>query len=314
MYYPFLRARQFELIALRELAAENAIQRHVTPVLEPVKATFNNLKLAHAVFTETNLRCNLIVNPLVGEATGDTNIFLDFLNGTEYSHFTPAFHYTNNSEYILRCIQQYNLEDCLIICHNNFNDGPGIRQLCGHQSVSSVMVFDPQKYRSLDRYLKGQNIHYIRFDDVFEKQLKNADFLEIPAHKFTEEHLYYREENFYGFSDFTVLPSEYVDGGSTPRAVVIHLTYLDPAHENEIWIRHFTSNTNDSIANVQGKFGEAAQKAIRFCDQSGLNNSAIAELRAYFDQGRYPGLGMVKKISIKNHLTVVNNFLTQRNA
>lgn len=37
MYYPFLRARQFELITLRELAKEEAIQGVVVPILEPVK-------------------------------------------------------------------------------------------------------------------------------------------------------------------------------------------------------------------------------------------------------------------------------------
>jgi hypothetical protein len=56
-------------------------------------------------------------------------------------------------------------------------------------------------------------------------------------------------------------------------AVVIHLTYLK---ENEqIWKRHFTSTTNDSQANVQGKFAEAAKKAVGFCKSEGLNNLAM---------------------------------------
>jgi hypothetical protein len=314
MYYPYLRARQFELISLRELATENLIQGHVTPVLEPVKETFNNLRLAHSVFAQTNFNCYLIMNPLVGEIPGDTDTFLGFLNSLENSHFRPAFHYTNNSQYILNAIQQYNLTDCLIVCYYNFNDSADIRQLCEHPNVSSIMVFEPQKYRSLDRHIRTLEKNYIRLDDIFEKQMKNADFLDIAAHKFTEEHLFYREENFQGFSDFTVLPSEYIDGGSTPRAVVIHLTYVNAEEENQIWIRHFTSNTNDSIANVQGKFAEAAEKAIAFCDQSGLANSAITELRNYFIEARYPGLGTVKKISIKNHLSIVTSFLAQHNA
>ena len=48
MYYPFLRARQFELINIRELAAEGSIQGHVVPVLEPVKESSNSLNLANA--------------------------------------------------------------------------------------------------------------------------------------------------------------------------------------------------------------------------------------------------------------------------
>ena len=63
MYYPFLRARQFELISLRELALENMIQGNITPVLEPVKEAFNNLNLAHKIFEEKGLQSFLIVNP-----------------------------------------------------------------------------------------------------------------------------------------------------------------------------------------------------------------------------------------------------------
>lgn len=133
--------------------------------------------------------------------------------------------------------------------------------------------------------------------------------MNIPAHKFSEEHLYYTEDGYQGFSDFTVLPKEYIDGGSTPRAVVIHLTYINTNAEEQIWIRHFTSETNDSIANVQGKFAEAATKAVQFCDELPLTNSATNELRRYLNEARYPGLGTVKKISIKNHLLIVDNFL-----
>jgi len=84
---------------------------------------------------------------------------------------------------------------------------------------------------------------------------------------------------------------------------------LNAQSENQIWIRHFTSETNDSISNVQGKFAEAAGKAIQFCDELPLDNSAIFELRNYYNDHKYPGLGTVKKISIKNHLLIVRSFL-----
>jgi len=311
MYYPYLRARQFELIAVRELVTENVLQGYVTPVLEPVKESFNNLRLAHTILTEGNFNCYLIMNPLVGEIPGDTNAFLDFRNGLDNSRFLSAFHYTNNSQYILDSIAQYNLTNCLVICYQNYTDDDDLRELLANQNITHVMVFEPLDNRSLNKFIKTLDKTYIRLDDVFEKQLKNADFLNIAAHKLTEAHLYYEEDGFQGFSDFTMLPSEYIDGGSTPRAVVIHLTYINADSENQIWVRHFTSNTNDSIANVQGKFAEAAEKAIIFCDATGLANSAITELREYYDEARYPGLGTVKKVSIKNHLHIVTNFLNQ---
>lgn len=312
MYYPYLRARQFELITLRELVSENVIQGYITPILEPVKDTFNNLNLAHKLFKDKNFNAYLIVNPLVGELNGDTSVVLEYLQTIDDCHFLSAFHYKKNSEYITQCIDQYNLTNCMLICYDNFIDDDNFRELCRQDSITHITLFEPHKYRNLDRFLKSLGKNYIRFDDVFERQLKNADFLDIQAHKFSEEHLYYRDENFQGFSDFTVLPSEFIDGGSTPRAVVIHITYLNASEENQIWIRHFTSNTNDSIANVQGKFAEAAEKAISFCRENNFENSAITELRNYYLHGKYPGLGTVKKIAIKNHLNIVKNYLEGR--
>jgi hypothetical protein len=195
----------------------------------------------------------------------------------------------------------------MLVCREGFTSEEELKRACQNPAITHIVLEQPNKYRSLDRFIKSLGKFYIRLDDVFEKQQKNADFLTIQTHKFSEEHLFYKEENYQGFSDFTVLPSEFIDGGSTPRAVVIHLTYKN--NEDQIWISHFTSESNDSIANVQGKFAEAADKALKFCDKLPLINSAIEELKLYFEESKYPGLGVVKKISIKNHLLVVNGLL-----
>lgn len=37
MYFPYLRGRQYELIALRELLANNKLGNNVIPIIEPVR-------------------------------------------------------------------------------------------------------------------------------------------------------------------------------------------------------------------------------------------------------------------------------------
>ena len=59
MYYPYLRGRQFELITIRDLALENALEK-VTPVIEPVKESFNSLSLANNIFLESGFKPFLI--------------------------------------------------------------------------------------------------------------------------------------------------------------------------------------------------------------------------------------------------------------
>lgn len=315
MYYPFLRARQFELISLRELAVEGATQGSIIPILEPVKLTFNNLNLAYNVFVERNQNVYLIVNPSVGELIGDSNHYLDYLNELNNEIVFPAFHYKNNNksnfEYITQSINNYGLNQCMLICKNDINENDEeFRILAQLAEITVINIEDPSRNRALHRFVQSLGKTYIRLDDLFEKQARNSDFLSIEEHRFSEEHIYYSQENFTGFSDYTVLSSEYSDGGSTPRAVVIHLTYVN--QQNQIMIRHFTSETNDSIANIQGKFAEAAQKAVNYCRLNHLSNSAILELENYYDEQHYPGLGTVKKISIKNHLLIVSHYLRNR--
>jgi len=199
----------------------------------------------------------------------------------------------------------------MIICQNDVNpNNADFSSLAELENVIAFNVEDPGRNRSLSRYIRDLGKMFIRLDDPFEKQLRNSDFLTIAEHQFSEEHLYYQDENFDGFSDYTVLPSDFTEGGSTPRAVAIHLTYLHA--QDQIWIRHFTSDTNDSIANVQGKFAEAASKAVNYCRRNRLTNSALDELYRHFDEQHYPGLGTVKKISMKNHILVVAGFLRNR--
>ena len=39
MYFPYLRGRQFELIALRELLEDDLIGNKIVPIIEPIKPT-----------------------------------------------------------------------------------------------------------------------------------------------------------------------------------------------------------------------------------------------------------------------------------
>lgn len=121
MYYPFLRARQFELITIRELATEEATQGVIIPILEPVKETNNNLTLAHNLLQEKNQSAYLIVNPSIGELAGDSPFYLNYMEKLENAKFLPAFYYNNNSEFINQCIDNFGLNNCMIICQNNIN-------------------------------------------------------------------------------------------------------------------------------------------------------------------------------------------------
>ena len=52
MYFPYLRGRQFELIALRELVEKGVLSNRITPIIEPVKLSSTLVKTIEALEEE----------------------------------------------------------------------------------------------------------------------------------------------------------------------------------------------------------------------------------------------------------------------
>jgi len=308
MYYPYLRGKQFELLALREFATNYAGTCHVFPIIEPVKSSFNSMKLAIKKLNEVKVPFAFIINPKKGELVGKFETVLAELDEVlSEAIWTPAYIVDyRNSKRISEHINEKNYISVMLICDESVDTNQlAFKQLLEMNQVMKVVFADNN--RSFKRELSRLQKEAIRIDDKFNAQKRNSDYENIPEEQFSEEVFYYNEDNFAGFSDYTVLSSEYIEGGMLPKALAIHFTYQK---NKEIWIRHFVSDTNDDNSNIQGKFAEAAIKAIQFFDELPYTNNALEELNRYFKTEQYPGLGVLKKLSIKSHLELINNILT----
>ena len=143
----------------------------------------------------------------------------------------------------------------------------------------------------------------IELEDNFKAQTKNSDYLQVGESIFSEEHLYYKTEGFVGFADYLSIGEEYSETGFLPYAVAIHLSYADD--NNKIKVKHFVSDSNDDTSDIAGKFAEALDKLIDWCDQTNYNSVAIPQFREYHKNGHFPGLGTLKKLSLMNHIDLV---------
>ena len=307
MYYPYLRGKQFELIALREFSKETPTPSHVCPIIEPVKSSFNGLKTAIDALSSKKISFALVLNPSDGDfrrEQQDILVNLPFLK--ELGGWTPAFIYKGDGSRIETYIATNSLNDVMIIFQDSIDlSKEDVSQLLGNNSVKYV-VANLDRDRRNRRLLAKSGKDLIRLDDQFHEQPRNADYQDIPEEKFTEEHKYYSEEGYNGFADYVTLPSNFKESGMLPYAVAIHMTYQK--NEDEIFVRHFVSDHNSDNTNIPGKFYEAAIKLKAF--YSGIQGThASSELIAILDANRYPGLGVLKKLSIKNHLELIENYL-----
>jgi len=74
MFFPYLRGRQYELLALKELANGGLLGKSIIPVVEPIKltATFDGFIKS---FVEAQLPVAVLFNPTVGELTDASSVF-----------------------------------------------------------------------------------------------------------------------------------------------------------------------------------------------------------------------------------------------
>lgn len=144
-------------------------------------------------------------------------------------------------------------------------------------------------------------------EDHFPKKTRNVDYSGIETEFFSSDHLYYAEEKYKGFSDYSVVGEEYSETGFAPYAVAIHIVYFD--EKKFLRIAHFVSDSNDDISDPAGKFEEAVKKLVEWNKDMKLDTVGIREFETAYRNRTYPGLGVVKKYSIMHHLELMSRYL-----
>ena len=65
MYFPYVRGKQYELLALRELVLNNKMGNKIIPIIEPIKPSSTLIKTLES-FIEKKQHVIIISNPIVG--------------------------------------------------------------------------------------------------------------------------------------------------------------------------------------------------------------------------------------------------------
>jgi hypothetical protein len=316
MYFPYLRGKQFELMALREISNFLGESQLVSPIIEPVKETKVTLEKTLTTLIDNNLNFNLVLNPTVGDiaktkAFGEIIKIKDSTIG-DYTNYQPTLIYDdkNRVNTLLKIISAHDLQNFSLICNSVPTDEEEFFSFIENQPIKYIIINEAINSKRFLRNLKKTKIEKVTLNDPFNALKRNVDYIEKDDEFFSDEHLFFDEEDYIGFSDYLTIGQEYSDTGFLPYAVAIHLSYKNS--DNEFWIRHFVSDNNKDNIDVVGKFVEALSKLIAFIDKNGIKTLACNEFRELFEKESYPGLGSVKKLSILHHIELVYNYLNSR--
>lgn len=316
MYYPYLRGKQFELLALREFSREFENNHTIVPIIEPVKKQVNGLNAAALSMIENGMKFAVILNPSDGDYrhTGIDNDILMSLTALtdDRDNWIPAYIYKHNGRTLLDHAKQNNLLNLMIIFPSgaDVNDEV-LMEFLSKDEVAFVVSGNLSNNRSARGRLLRLGKALISLEDRFNERPRNADYANEVDEIFSEDFAYYQDDRLAGFADFTPMAKDFIEGGMLPYAIAIHLTYQKS--DDQIFVHHFVSDNNFDQSNIRGKFHEAAVKIAPFFNNNGLyHTSAIDELirRADSDDG-YPGLGYIKKLSVKNHLELITHILPE---
>lgn len=304
MYLPYLRGRQNELLALKELINNKLMGDKIIPIIEPVKLTGTLISTIN-LFNDQNRKLIVIQNPQVG----------NFLEEIKESRLKDNYYNLIGNKNILKGI----------IATDNLDKDIKILELNQVQYDNVVVVLNNEKYIDLyrNKFNRGNiplytlmpdkrafrreiNANKVILEDYFKKRERNTDYPCEPEF-FSADHTDYYIDKFQAFSDYSIIGEQYSESGFAPYAVAIHIVFFN--ENNELYVKHFVSDSNDSIKNPAKKFSEALRKLIDWKNKLGIDTYALDIFDDYFRKQQYPGLGVVKKLSLMHHIQCINDYL-----
>ena len=308
-YYPYLRGKQYELLALREISEVDSTGNVICPIIEPIKLS-STLKKTIEILRDGHRPFILVVNPEYGDLSSKPveQTFSEMMAfiGESVPEMSIALLYHVRTAELQVFFEKRKVQNVTIIVKKDPSETSILSNLLVRQEVNKVFI-DENLSRSVRRLMRNTDASKITLANRFEVKTKNADYKEPDDEFFSDDHLYFEEDGFQGFSDYSVLGDEYKDTGFLPYAVAIHMTYLK--EDNVIWIHHFVSDSNDDYNDVPKKLYEALTKMSRWYQEKGYPHTrAFNQLMGYYQEEAFPGLGMLKKLSLLNHFEIISNF------
>ncbi|KID43263.1 sce7725 family protein [Levilactobacillus brevis] len=300
MYFPYFRGRQYDLLALKDIAEQRCLPPNIIPIIEPVR-DIRVLPQTVAAFMAANHPLVVIANPTVSdyvltqqklhdwhEWANDPNLIVGHIltPTTLPDDVTPS---TDQPTLLIA----HHYDELVAVQHAGWLETPTyllvppearVRQLV---SRSSISLFD-------HAWLPDHDQTYANLvDGFFSDDWVLADLL-----------------GYQGVSDYTIGGHYYSEHGYPAKAVTLHLTYF--AGE-QLRIHRFVSDDRTDFSHPKEKFFQAVAKLAAWLPQqpTAVQTPAAKQLAAYHEQQHFPGLGVVKRLSLVHHLQMMAAYFTQ---
>jgi hypothetical protein len=308
MYHPYFRGKQYDLITVREMARLLSVAGF-RAIIEPVRETLAGLEKALDAVVEANGRAVVVVNPHHGDLSGAgepvTKLLREkFFDLTSISAGILLKAETTTAE-ALECYAAH-VDHRPVFIHAGFSEARELLDALEPPIEEQCHIFFEGHGKLYQRHFKGA--HRVLLKDGFERK-RNRDY--DPVEPFSDLHVTFEDEGMNGFGDFLIVGDEFRESGGPAYAVAIHLTFIDPAQDDAMFIYHFISDRRDTPQDPAGKFAEALANMIGKLESGEskvLETAAVKEFLDLHRKGHFPGLGYVKKLSMNHHIETLARY------
>lgn len=310
MYCPYFRGKQYELITVRECAGLFKESGFV-PIIEPVQEPLGGLKRSLASVGDAGGSVVLVVNPFHGNHKEDSgaieSLLANDLKGATYLSVGIALREETTVASAKKMFERHRGRHHTFI-HDGFTDAGALVQILGKDALSARHVFFEESCGKLyQKHFKGAQRILLR--DGFQKRNANRHHPDLES--FSDLHVTFRDEGMEGFGDFLVVGDDYTESGGPAYTVAIHLTFIDPRKDDQMFIHHFKSDRHDTPTDHAGKFREALSKLVAEVSRGNsciARTSAVEEFLQLDARKHFPGLGYIKKLSMIHHIETLARY------
>ena len=294
MYFPILRGRQFELLALRECVNKSFLSNKIIPIVEPVKVSSTYTKTVDS-FIKAGKPIAVIRNPQVGSWVKDlkkesnAKIREQASEQLKDANVISSFYVTSKLDVNIKHAAKNGIpiDSLLLLCNDPEYLG-NYEEVIGDSIPLYNVIPDKGDFR---RRIRPNRV---MCEDHFPKQTRNIDYSDIETEFFSSDHLYYADDGYKGFADYSVVGGEYSETGFAPYAVAIHIVYFD--EKNILRIAHFVSDSNDDISDPARKFAEAVEKLVEWNKTMKLDTVGMREFEEAYPQQDLPWIRCRKEV------------------
>ena len=308
MYFPYFRGKQYELLTIRENA--HRMGTNIIPIIEPVKRSHSGLQRALEALIEHQVRFILVGNPHCGDFAGSNLSVID-------QEIRPVL--AGYENWSLGCIVGENCTPAEIqrnttthtdvtIIHNGYERGSALAEILENvQGITGHIFIEAACSRLYRRHFTDGQRVLVR-DGFIQRTNRDHPGVE----HFSDLHITYRDEGMNGFGDFLIVGNEYSETGGPAYAIAIHLTFINRTEDNDMCIKHYVSDRSATPTDPAGKFAEALNKLVVDVTRRRtqiFQSNAVHKYLQLHDEGHYPGLGFVKKLSMQHHIELLSDFM-----